>query len=115
MSSSSSSNEASCVAHIQRVMVREFQDYCQTLNQAAIHRDHIDEQLTELIRSTIDDLRQRRHHIEQSLHKKCFHVWSSLYYLSPLGRLFHPSKHKLAWRVIDEAYHQAKRPATTSV
>lgn len=74
-------------------------------------REELDLHLSELIRATIEDLRQRRRQLPEaekpSWFKKMGCLLASLYYLSPIGKLFHPYKYEMAWKILKEIKEQS--------
>lgn len=77
--------------------------------QTEAARERLDECIRELIRISIEEIDQREP--EPSPCCQRIHTFfTGLYYLSYFGKLTHPAKHDLAWKVLTEfqQYHKAK-------
>lgn len=105
------SRQAHTVGDCQHVLKQEFEAYCEQMNVCIQKREELDSHLSDLIRATIEDLRQRRRQLPEtekpSWFKKMSCLLASLYYLSPLGKLFNPHKYEMAWKVLKEIKEQS--------
>ena len=107
------------VGDAQYMLATEFAEYTQQLNACVLAKDRLDGTLSDLIRATIEDIRHRRRQLpveeRAGFMKKMGMFLTSLYYLSPLGRLFNPDKYKMAWKVFSEIKTQVQTQEGASV
>lgn len=97
-------------ATISRVQCK-YDEYREHQVKAELSREKLNECIKEMIRITIEDIDKRESPSDSekpSFFKKCHNVVTGLYYLTPLAKLTHPVKHKLAWQVLTEfqQYHR---------
>lgn len=89
----------------------KYEEYREHQAKAEVSREKLNECIKEMIRLTIEDIDQRdcpTGEDKPSFFKK-FHIFATgLYYLTPLAKLTHPVKHKLAWQVLTE-FQQYRR------